>query len=218
MPAHAFQIRFFLELLILSSCIFMHLVRKNSSIVLLYMLQSAIIVSLLIIDSMARAGAALIMVIVLTFTVKVVIAPVFFFSLIRRNKLKFSVSTFLNAPLTLIVLAVLIAIAHSQFFNPLTAVLTRGPDTLFLSIAGMLVAFFLIINRKGAMSQMIGVLSLENSMVAFASMTGLEQTAGLQIGIVFDILVWTVIAVVFVSMIYRQYGSLDVSAMKHLRE
>ncbi len=218
MAGQYFEYQFFIEMLILTSSIFMHLVRKNSSIVVLYMVQSFLVVLLLVLSSIHRLSAALLAVIVLTFLVKVVIAPVFFFGLIKKNRLKFSVSTYLNVPVTLVVLTALVAVAHSHFFTSFTAIITRGPDTLFLCIASILISFFLIINRKGALSQMIGVLSLENSIVAFASMAGLEQTPGLQLGIVFDILVWTVIAVVFVSMIYRQYGSLDVTAMRHLKE
>ena len=94
----------------------------------------------------------------------------------------------------------------------------RNEHTLLLAVAMMLISVFLIINRKGALSQMIGVLSLENGIVSFACLAGLEQTPGLQLGIIFDILVWVIIATVFASMVYKQYGSLDVTAMTHLKE
>jgi hydrogenase-4 component E len=59
---------------------------------------------------------------------------------------------------------------------------------------------------------------LENAIVSFATLAGLEQSPGLQIGIMFDIGVWIMIATIFVSMIYRQFGSLDVASMQHLKE
>ncbi len=65
---------------------------------------------------------------------------------------------------------------------------------------------------------MIGILSLENGIVCFATFAGLEQTPGLQLGVIFDIFVWVIIATVFISMIYRHFGSLDVSAMRTLKE
>ena len=68
------------------------------------------------------------------------------------------------------------------------------------------------------MSQIIGILSLENGIVAFALFSGLEQSPALQIGIMFDLLVWVIIAAVFISMIYKQFGSLDVTELKHLKE
>jgi len=68
------------------------------------------------------------------------------------------------------------------------------------------------------LSQIIGILSLENTIVAFTIFAGLEQSASLQIGIIFDIFVWLIIATVFVSMIYKHFGSLDVTSMKTLKD
>jgi len=65
---------------------------------------------------------------------------------------------------------------------------------------------------------MLGILSLENGIVSFALFAGLEQNPGLQLGITFDVLIWIIIASVFISMIYRQFGSLDVTTMKKLTE
>lgn len=65
---------------------------------------------------------------------------------------------------------------------------------------------------------MVGVLSLENSIVLFAAVAGLESTAGPQIGILFDISVWVIIATVFASMMYTHFGSLNVSKMNSLKE
>jgi len=75
----------------------------------------------------------------------------------------------------------------------------------------------MIINRKGALSQMIGVLSLENSIVSFAFTAGLEQKPGLELGITFDIFVWIIIATVFVSMVYKKFKTLDVTEMSRLK-
>ena len=82
----------------------------------------------------------------------------------------------------------------------------------------MFLSLFLIINRKSALSQIVGILSLENSIVAFAIFAGLEQSLSLQIGILFDISVWLIIATVFMSMMYTHFGSLDVTDMKKLKD
>ena len=73
-------------------------------------------------------------------------------------------------------------------------------------------------NRKGAISQITGILSLENSIVAFGIVAGLEQSLALQLGIVFDVFVWLIIAIAFVSVVYRKIGSLDVTNMRKLRD
>lgn len=212
------QILFFLEALIFSTVILIHLAKKNSFAIFLYMAQSLVVALFLLSSSIQESSWTLAVVAASVFVVKVIVAPHFFRNLIKKHQLKFSVSTYLNEPMTLIVLAGLTAFTYSNFFSPLIILSQHNFNALLLAVAMMLVSIFLIINRKGALSQMIGVLSLENAIVSFAFLSGLEQNAGPQLGIIFDILVWVIIATVFASMIYKQFGSLDVSMMQHLKE
>ena len=197
---------------------FMHLFKKNAPVVVLYAVQSCI-VTLVLFSSSLRSGSYLLMIVAcITFVVKVLVTPAFFLKLIKKHQLMFSVSSYLNGPLTLIVLAIRTAIPFSRFFEPLSILTAQNDQTLFLAVAMMFISVFLIINRKGALSQMIGVLSLENSIVLFASAAGLESTAGPQIGILFDISIWVAIATIFGSMMYKHFGSLNVSTMNSLIE
>jgi hydrogenase-4 component E len=200
------------------SVVCMHLSRKNTSLIFLYVVQSLIISLALCSSSLQDSSLMLMLVALITFAVKVVLAPYFFFGLIQKHRMQFTCSTHLNAPVTLIVLAALTAFSYSHLFQPLTILAPHKEKILLLTMAMVFISIFLIINRKGALSQMIGILSLENSIVSFAYVTGLEATPGPQIGILFDLLVWVIIATIFASMIYKHFGSLDVSEMKHLRE
>ena len=127
-------------------------------------------------------------------------------------------STYLNTPITVLIIAALVAFTQTDVFRPLAQLAADGSNLLLLSVATIMISLFLIINRKGALSQMLGILSLENGIVSFALFAGLEQNPGLQLGITFNILIWIIIATVFISMIYRQFGSLDVTTMKKLTE
>jgi hydrogenase-4 component E len=148
----------------------------------------------------------------------VILAPLFITRLIRRHDLKFLVSTYANTPLTLIVIAAFTAIAHSKVFLPLVNIVPANRELLALVLSALFISFLLMVNRKGALSQIIGVLSLENSIVAFGLLAGLEQTPALQIGIIFNLSVWIAIATIFISMIYKHFGSLDVTEMTHLTD
>lgn len=212
------QILLFLETVIFAAAVFLHLTKKNFTAIRLYLAQSSAIAVLLLLFSFEKTSKLFILAIASTIVVKTIIAPYFFFGLIKKHRLKFTVSTYLNTPVTLIVIAILVAITQADFFKPLAFLAPGGKHLLLLSIATILISLFLIINRKGALSQMLGILSLENGIVSFALFAGLEQNAGLQLGITFNILTWIIIATVFVSMIYRQFGSLDVTTMKKLTE
>ena len=121
-------------------------------------------------------------------------------------------------PLTLIAVAAIAAAAHSRVFGPLVNSVPANQRLLSLALSSLFISLFLIVNRKGALSQIIGILSLENSILVFAFFAGLEQSPALQIGILFDIFVWLIIATVFISMLYKHFGSLDVTKMKHLKD
>jgi hydrogenase-4 component E len=196
----------------------LHLTKKNSSAVRLYIAQSSAISLLLLLPAIEESSPLLVIAIIATITVKLFIAPYFFFGLIRKHRLKYSVSTYLNTPITVLIIAALVAFTRTDVFSPLAQLAIEGRNLLLLSVATIMISLFLIINRKGALSQMLGILSLENGIVSFALFAGLEQNPGLQLGITFNILIWIIIATVFISMIYRQFGSLDVTTMKKLTE
>ncbi|OGY88067.1 MAG: hypothetical protein A2458_04510 [Candidatus Kerfeldbacteria bacterium RIFOXYC2_FULL_38_9] len=212
------QIFFFLEVLIFASVIFMHLSEKNYSVVFLYALQSFIVTVFLFIAVVENFSWMLFFAALAAFAVKVVMAPYFFRRLILKHQLRFNVNTYLKKPLALVVVAILTALTYSHFFAPLTQLAPQNSNAILLAIAMMLTSLFLIINRQGALSQMVGVLSLENAIVSFAFLAGLEESPSSQLGIMFDIAIWVVIATVFAGMVYKQFGSLNVTAMKHLKE
>lgn len=208
---------FFLQFLlgiIFLSVIYMHLTRMNISAVYAYAVQSAAIVLILLNSYLETREFFLIIVILMTLVVKVFLSSAFFIRLIKKNKLTFSVSSFLNIPLTLILIAAFTIIAHSKHFFVLTNIVPAHSILLGLALATIFISLFLTVNRKGALSQALGVLSLENGILAFALFAGLEKSPMLQVGIVFDIAIWIVIATVFISMIYEHFGSLDTSLMK----
>lgn len=218
METLAVEIIIICEVVAFLTVFFMHLVKENATLVGLFVLQSAAIAIGMIVFAFERGAFGLGITALLTVLIKAVIAPSFFFRLIARHHLKFSGTTYLSVPVTLGILILLTLIVDSTFFAPLASLAPHSKQIILLSVASLLISFFLMINRKGALSQIIGVLAFENSIVSFATAIELEQTVGLEFGVAFDLLMWVVIATVFVSMMYRHFGSLDVSGMKRLRE
>jgi len=212
------QSLFFFETIIYASVIFMFLSKKNFTAIFLYSIQSLVIAIALFYSSFKIHSWSLMGIAILVLLVKAVVAPYFFFWLVKKHRTQFSASTFLNGPTTLIVLALLTAFSYSSFWQSLTVLAPQSGGALPLALAVVFISIFLVVDRRGVLSQMIGILSLENAIVSFTYITGLEASAGPQLGILFDISVWIGIAIVFASMIYRHFGSLDTSEMKFLKE
>ncbi|MEI7918482.1 MAG: hypothetical protein WCH58_03805 [Candidatus Saccharibacteria bacterium] len=203
--------------LLFLTVILLHITKKNISEVLLYGLQSTAVVVLMGLSVFKSSSLSLVAVLIIMLTVKVVLTPIFFARIINQYKLKFTDSRYLSTPITLFVIALILLLVGSDVFRPLTEIAPDYKAYLTLVLAAMLMSVFLIINRKGVVSQAMGVLSLENSIVMFAIFAGLEQSPLFQLGIIFDIFIWILLAVVFVSMIFRHFGTLDATNMKNLK-
>jgi hydrogenase-4 component E len=212
------QIIYALAIVIFLAVVGIHLARKNINCVVLYIVQSAAVALLLFIPAIRAMDFFLLLAALLTLAIKSIFAPYFFMRLIKRHEMTFTSNTYLSLPLTLIVLALLSSLAYHDVFRPLFFMAGENLNAIPLAMAAIFISIFLIINRRGALSQIIGVLSLENSIVALTSFLGIEQSSGLDIAVSFDIAVWVIIAVLFLSMMYKQFGSLDVSSMTKLKE
>ncbi len=208
----------FLAMTIFLTTIFFHIIRRNAYTASSYAVQSLAVVLLLFRSFLATGSLSMLLTVILVLSIKVFLALHLFSNFVKKYKPGVAATAYLNLPLTLIVVAALSAFAHSRVFAPLAAIVPENAALLSLSIAGMLISLLLMVNRKGILSQIIGVLSLENSIVVFGLFAGLEQSAILQIGIMFNILVWLIITSIFSSMIYRHFGALETAEMTSLKE
>ncbi len=198
--------------------VLIQIARKSMLVVELFVVQSAAVIALLAWSSRDHVTLTLVATILAIAAVKLFVAPFFLKRLIATHASRFSSNTYLSGPNTLIVLALIIALSSSYLFKPLAVIAPGAQTLLFLSIASLFCALFIVINRQGALSQMIGILSMENSIVMMALAAGLEQSPALQLGITFDLLLWVCVAYIFLSLLYRQFGSLDVTQLRRLKD
>jgi hydrogenase-4 component E len=196
----------------------MNLVSKNTTLVGLYALQSAIVAVTLIALSNAEGAQGLFFAGILTLIVKTIAAPVFLTHLIARYGARFAAKPYLSVPLSVCALAVIVAASYSFVFTEIQDF--AGSTTIPLLVASIFSVLFLMVNRRGALSQIAGVLALENVVVLFAALIGVEHSLALELVITFDIAVWIAIASAFLTMMYRQFGEIEDAAvhMTHLTE
>lgn len=205
-------------LVVFLSAILMHIVRRNSSLVLIYGLQSSAIVSILINLGIHNHSSSLTIVGLITLLVKVILAPIFFSKLIRNKKLSTSATTYLNLPITLGLILLLIIFVKSSILAPLISLFPSFSQLISLSLSGILISWLLVINRRGVFSQIIGILSFENGLVAFATLSGIEQTLTIELGILFDILLWIVVSSVLITLVFSHFGTFNTTEMNQLKD
>jgi|SRR3989344_1126729 len=184
----------------------MNLVRKNTTLMGLYILQSLTVALALLTQGLEEGASGLLFAALLTLIVKVFIAPAFLGRLIRTYSIHFSAASYLSTPLTLLALASITGFSYLVSSRLLGEGLSTSIPLLFAGVFG---AFFLMINRRGTLSIVLGVLSLENAVVLLATTLGTTHTFALEFTVSFDIAVWIVIASAFLGMLYREFGVVD---------
>lgn len=199
--------------------ILMHLTRRNANLVRLYMIQSLFLIGILLILGFSSGEKSLLWMALLTLFVKVIAAPIFFFRVLRRIPgAEMSATNYLSTPQTLLAITALVVLSYSKIIVPLGV---STPDLLglfSLNLSMVLTSIFLLINRRGIFTQIVGILCLENSIVLLSTIVGAKQPVGLEIGMLFDIALWIVVALVFISMIHTQFGTLSTIPLKKLIE
>lgn len=218
MESQLLQLALSLDLAAFFAVVLLHVVKSTKYTIRLYVLQSAVVAAVLVILGMAEDERSLIAIGTITFIAKVLVAPFFFSRLAKRFGHLAASASYLSMPATLAVLLGLIVFSASSVFDPLWVIAAVTPDVFAFNVAMVFIAVFLLINRQGVFAQIIAVLALENSIVLFALFIGVKQTFALELGIVFDIVIWMMIAYVFLRLVYRQFGSLDTRAMRQLTE
>lgn len=196
--------------------IIMNLVKRNDTVVALFQLASIFVAGALMMLGYTEGAYGLLVAGVLSLAVKGVLAPWFLQRQITRYESFFAPAAYLKLPMTLISLAVLTGLAHSVVAAGLPPVEHTMTTTILLaSIFGM---FFFMINRTGTVAQIVGILGVENNVVLFSVWLGIAHSVAIEVAIAFDILVWVVIAITFLTLIHRHFGSLEHAPMTHLKE
>lgn len=198
--------------------ILMNVVKKNTVLITLYLIQSVALIVLLGSYAIKEITLGLYLVVLVIFVVKVIIAPVIFMKIIKQSKLNISASTYLNVPMTIGMLAGISIFAQSEVFSSFSFLLTSILQPRLFLFGGILISLFLIVNRKGVISEVVGMLSLENFIYSTSLFLGVKQLLYLELGILFDVLFWIIIARVLANFIYKHYKSLEVTDLSQLKK
>jgi hydrogenase-4 component E len=149
--------------------------------------------------------------------VKVIVIPNVLNRAVARIGMQRAVAPYLGTSTTLAVCAVLVVIAFTAM-SPITG---SDPlptaDGIPLAFAGVLIGLFTTVNRRRALTQILGFLMLENSIFMIALLATYGVPLIVEIGVFLDVLVAVLILEVFVYRIKQNFDSIDVKQLGVLR-
>ena len=158
---------------------------------------------------------------VLTIAVKAIAIPVVLSRVIERIHVRKEVDFSINIPASLLLCGGMVILADSVAHSILDAQRSDAPAVsrvLSVSIAMMLNGLFIMMTRKKAITQIVGLLTMENGVF----LSGLSITYGMplivEVGIFFDILVAVLILGVFIFRINKTFESISIDSLRSLRE
>jgi hydrogenase-4 component E len=149
--------------------------------------------------------------------IKVIVIPNVLNRTVARIGMQRAVAPYLGTSTTLAVCAVLVVIAFTAM-SPITgADPLPTADGIPLAFAGVLIGLFTTVNRRRALTQILGFLMLENSIFMIALLATYGVPLIVEIGVFLDVVVAVLILEVFVYRIKQNFDSIDVKQLGVLR-
>jgi hydrogenase-4 component E len=206
----SFSVFLFLTILLLV------VARRISTSVLLFSLQSAIITAEVLATGFQEKLAEAYVVGALVFLIKVVAIPRAFFRLVERLKTPRDVKASTTPTQSVCVAGAMIYLSYAAVHSYGQAVHVPE-DALAAAVALILTGAFLMVSRRKALMQMLGLLVLENGIFLAALTTTFGMPLVIEIGIFFDVLVGLLLMGIFTFRIRDTFDHLDVSKLRRLR-
>ena len=157
---------------------------------------------------------------VLTIAIKAVAIPVVLTKVIERLHVRKEIDFIVNVSVSLLLCGVIVILADSVAHSILSGQQDNASGVsrvLSVSIAVMLIGLFIMMSRKKAVTQIVGLLTMENGIF----LSGLSITYGMplivEVGIFFDILIAVLILGVFVFRISKTFESISIESLRSLR-
>jgi hydrogenase-4 component E len=154
---------------------------------------------------------------VLTIIGKVLFLPWRLERLVRQIKIEQEIHPFVNMPASMLICGALTVLAY-VVARPITSLERLGNNTLAIAIALLLTGFFLMINRRKAITQVLALLTMENGvMLAAIALTTYGMPLVVEIGIFFDVVIAVMVLGILVFRIRETFASMDVSKLNELK-
>jgi hydrogenase-4 component E len=197
---------------------FLLIIRSSlSAQVRMFAVQSGILATLAAVVAYFGGSRELFGVAIVFAIIKVFVIPNVLNRTVTKIGMQPAVAPYLGTSMTLTVCAILVVIAF-YIMAPVTS-LSRLPtsDGIPLAFAGVLIGLFTTVNRRRALTQILGFLMLENSIFMIALLATYGVPLIVELGVFLDVLVAVLILEVFVYRIKENLDSIDVKQLGVLR-
>ena len=157
---------------------------------------------------------------IMTVLLKAILVPILLERLVDRIDIHHEIAPIVNTPLSIMISGGLTLVAYlvgESFYHPEAGAASLGHNTLAVAISVFLIGFFMMINRRKALTQVLALLTLENGIFLAATCLTYGMPLIVELGVFFDVLVAVLVLGILVYRIRESFESMDVSKLRRLR-
>jgi len=192
--------------------------RKTFNVINLYAIQSGVLAVLAILIGYAHGEDQLFISALFVIIIKVLIIPRTLRRTMNKVKIENDMTPYLSQSLSMVMETILIVISYNIVNSVFDPAQLAFKNTLAVSIAVFLIGFFMMINRRRTLSQVIGFLIMENGLFFFAISLAYGMPLIVELGIFFDVLVVAMILGIFIFKIKESFYSTDTKDLTNLTD
>ena len=190
--------------------------KRTSTCIGLFSVQSLIITAQIIAMSRMHHSVEGFVIAIMVLVVKVIAIPYALYRIVEKVKAPRDISSSTTSSQSVFIAAGLILLSFFAV-RPYVGVLGGDQAMLAAAVALIMTGGFLMISRKKALMQVVGLLVLDNGIFLAALTTTFGMPLIIEIGIVFDLLMGVFLMGLFVFRIRDTFDHLDVSKLRKLR-
>ena len=197
---------------------FLLIIRNNlAAQVWMFAAQSAVLTVLAAVVAYFGRSWELFGVAVVFAIIKVFVIPNVLMRTVAKIGIQRGVAPYLNTSMTLGICGGLVVLSF-YVMAPVTASnALPTAEGIPLAFAGVLIGLFTTVNRRRALTQILGFLMLENSIFMVALLATYGVPLIVEVGVFLDVLVAVLILEVFINRIKENFDSIDVKHMRALK-
>jgi hydrogenase-4 component E len=161
--------------------------------------------------------AALYIVAILIFVLKVILIPNFLAGITKKIQVNENLGLLLNPQLSILVALILTYLSYLFTFNVMPFTDKMQSVTFALTLCVILIGLFIMIFRLKAITQIIGLLVMENGLFLLAVTMCRGMPFLVEISIFLDVFISVIILGIFVYRINTLFTHIDVNKLTNLR-
>jgi hydrogenase-4 component E len=212
----AFSVIDFISVGLLLTAIAMNAFKRLESYVNAYTVNSWLLASLIAVVAFMVGEVHLYIASVTTLLSKGLVIPWFLRKIVRQMKVTHDTGPYISNTLSLTISGILVAVVYTSLSQGIF-VSGFSRNVLQISIAVILIGLFSMIAGRKAVTQVIGLLFMENGLF----LAGFSLTYGMpviiELGILFDMLMGIIILGIFAVQIRRVFTSSDLDKLTTLK-